>query len=154
MSIHAAEAEAADGRPAQRHLRRSHGSGCSQHAERAIRVAQAVRLAGEVRLRRQRPRLHGQQDLGDRRCAGAGQQMADSRLHRTDRAPARLPARFAPQFSKAVELDGVADGVPVAWHSIRSTSLRLPAGAFVGRPHRPELPFLRRSEQVAVHVVR
>ncbi len=45
-------------------------------------------------------------------------------------------------------------GVPVAWHSIRSTSCGCHPAARVRRAHRPELPLLRGREQVAVHVVR
>ena len=44
-------------------------------------------------------------------------------------------------------------GVPVAWHSIRSTSHGAPAGLGIGGPHRAELPFGAGRHQVAVDVV-
>ena len=80
--------------------------------------------------------------------------MPDGGLHRADRTATRLPARFAPQFAEALELDRVADGGAGRVTLDQVHVARLPPGVLVGASHRSQLAFLRGREQVAVHVVR
>ena len=84
----------------------------------------------------------------------AGEQVADGRFHGTDDALPRLPAVGAPQLAEALELDRVADGRAGGVALDQVGEVRLPAGLGVGGTHRPQLAFLGRREQVAVHVVR
>ena len=96
VGVDAAEAEAADGSAAG-----AIGSprfGRCQHAERRAIVPQVRTGRGEVRLWWQRACRHRPQHFHRRGGTGTGQQVADSRLHRTDDALPRLRVVAAPEF--------------------------------------------------------
>ena len=124
VGIDAAEAEGADCGAARNavaaalpRLRRC------QDPERAVVQIDCRLRSGKIGGRRECPFAHGEQDLGERGSAGSGEEVADVRLDRADDTARLLTAGCAPQSSRRLATSVASPtGVPVAWHSIRSTS--------------------------------
>ena len=129
------------------------GDGFIQYPERAVVQVHSRLRGAEIGGGGQLSLAHGQQHLGQRGGAGGGQQVADVGLDRTDDAGWPAWPQIAPQLAQAGNLGGVADlrAGGVAFDQVHVP--RLPAGPGVGGPHRPQLPFGKRRQQAAAHIV-
>ncbi len=155
MSVDAAEAESGQ-RRAQRSLRVAARPGRrrGRDIKRAVLESRGRICRLEIRVRRYRVMIEGEQDLHEPRRAGGGEQMADVGLHRADRALSGSPAALAPQRLEARDLDGIARR-RAGRVALDEIDLRRRQRRFLVRgPHGPQLADGVGGEEAAPDVVR
>ena len=123
MAVDAAETKTADGRAAGS-IGRTFGPRfrAGQHPERALVQTEVRRGPLEIGSRGKCFVFQGQEHLEQSGRARRRQSVTDIRLDRADRALAGA-SRIRPQSDLRLSISTASPtGVPVAWHSIRSTS--------------------------------